>query len=77
MTVEVVEGVEKFVLCPFFAGDELDVVDEQHIHCSVAFPKLRRLLGANGHDQIVGERLGRDVAHSVAVLAAAVADGMQ
>jgi len=32
LSVKGVEGVEEFFLRRFFAGDELDVINQQHIH---------------------------------------------
>ena len=59
--VERVEGVEELGLRAFFAGDELDVVDQQHVHGAIAFAEIDDPVVADGVDHLVHEPLGRDV----------------
>ena len=59
--VERVEGVEELVLRAFLAGDELDVVDEQHVDRAIALAELEDAVVADGVDHLVHEPLGRDV----------------
>ena len=42
--VQGVEGVEEFLLNAFLAGEELDVVDQQHIGLAVFFAELDQLV---------------------------------
>ena len=73
-----VEGVEELVLHPFFAAEELDVVDEQHIDLAVLLAKLRHGAVLDGLDEIVGELFAGDVADpaDLAVAGRRVADGL-
>ena len=59
--VERVERVEKLVLRAFLAGEELDVVDEQHVDRAIALAELEDPVVAHGVDHLVHEALGRDV----------------
>ena len=56
-----VEGVEKLLLRPFLAGDELDVVDEEHVDPAIAFPEVLALLRADRVDELVRELLARGI----------------
>ena len=63
-----------------FAGEELDVVDEQHVDAlAVVAAELVHLAGADGLHVLVHEPLGRDVddARAGAVLELLVTDGVQ
>ena len=53
--VEGVEGVEELLLGAVLAGQELDVVDEQHVDSPVLVPELAHLGGLDGGDNLVGE----------------------
>ena len=55
--VQRVEGVEELLLNPLFAGEKLDVVNQQHIGLTI-FTKLHQLILLNGRDVFVGEFLG-------------------
>ena len=59
--VERVEGVEELVLRAFLAGDELDVVDEQHVDAAIPLAEVEDAVVAHGVDHLVHEPLGRDV----------------
>ena len=59
--VERVEGVEELGLRAFLAGEELDVVDEQHVDAAVALAEIEDAVVAHRVDHLVHEPLGRDV----------------
>ena len=60
--VERVERVEELVLRALFAGEELHVVDEQHVDAlAIVAAELVHLAGANGLHVLVHEPLARDV----------------
>jgi hypothetical protein len=52
-----VEGMEKLFLGALFAGNKLDVVDEQNVWRPIFIAELLHLLRANRLDQIVGKCL--------------------
>src|SRR5581483_4953702 len=59
--VDRVEGVEELFLRPLFAGEELDVVDEEDVDAAVPLAELLALLSADGVDELVRELLARRV----------------
>ena len=59
-----VEGVEELLLDTFFAFDELNVVDQQHIDIPVTAFEGDSAVITQGVDEVVGEFLGRDVFES-------------
>ncbi len=59
--VQGVERVEKLLLRPLLAGQELDVVDEEKIDVAIALLEVDRLLEADGVDELVHEGLATDV----------------
>ncbi|MGC3992441.1 MAG: hypothetical protein QM796_22625 [Chthoniobacteraceae bacterium] len=64
MTVEEgVEGVEELLLRAFLAGEELDVVDHQHVRLPVTLAELDQGAVLNGVDELVGELLAGEVHH--------------
>ena len=63
--VQGVEGVEELLLQSFLALHELDVIDEQDVDLAVAPLELGRGVRPDGVDELVHERLGREVAHLV------------
>jgi hypothetical protein len=77
--VQVVEGVEELLQRLLLALEELHVVDEQHVDVAVA--ALEGVAGAGLHrvDELVEERLGRDVADPVGgiVVVHVAGDGLQ
>ena len=52
--MEGVEGVEEFLLGADLAGNELDVVDQQHVDLPVFGPELHGLALLDGLDQLIG-----------------------
>jgi len=59
--VEGVEGMEKFLLGPFLAGDELDVVHEQAVDIAILVPETRHLVVTDAFDQLVHEGFCGDI----------------
>jgi len=53
--------VEEFLLRAVFAGEELDVVDEEDVDLAVAFAEPGEFAVLDGADVVVGELLGGDV----------------
>ncbi len=61
LIVQRVEGMEELFLGALGAGDELDIVDHQHVHVAEAVAKSGHALEADRGDHFVGEFLGADV----------------
>ena len=59
--VERVERVEELGLRAFLAGEELDVVDQQHVDAAIALAEVEDAVVADRVDHLVHEPLGRDV----------------
>ena len=59
--VQRVERVEELRLRALLAGDELDVVHEQHVHAPIALTKIEDAVVTHRVDHLVHEALGRDV----------------
>ena len=55
IVVQRVEGVEKLLLRALLAGQELDVVDEQHIRLAVFLTELLHRRRLDGGNRLVGE----------------------
>ncbi len=77
LTVQGVEGVEELFLGGLFAGDELDVIDEQDVDAAIFVAEGLRGVAADGVDQVVGKLLGGDIQHLQTALRALVTNGMQ
>ena len=79
LLVELVEGMEKFFLGGFLAGDELDIVDEEQIGLPILAAELDILTALNGSDQLVGELVALDVDDLGVrlLLADAIGDGVE
>jgi len=60
--VQRVEGVEEFFLGPFFLGEELDVIHQQHIDIAELVAEAGHLVVAQRVDHLVGELLAGDIA---------------
>jgi len=77
--VQGIEGMEEFLLRALLAGEELDVVDHQHVRLPVFLPEFDESAVLNGVDELVGELLAGDV-ENLRTLAGGehvVADGLQ
>src|SRR5260370_35683896 len=61
-----VERVEEFFLRAVLAGQELDVVDEQHVDRAVLVPELAHPRGGDGADDLIGELLRSEVDDALA-----------
>ena len=59
--VERVEGVEELLLDTLFAGEELDVIDQENVHLAIPLPETPDLVVLDRLDVFVGELLRRDV----------------
>src|SRR5216110_823410 len=59
--VEVVEGMEEFLLRPLLSGDELNIIDQQEIDRPVACTEVGRVVVADRIDELVGETLRREI----------------
>ena len=77
--VQRVERVEELLLEALAVLQELDVVDQQDVDVAVAALEGVAGVGPDGVDELVEERLGRDVAHLVVlvVVVDVVPDGVQ
>ena len=77
--VQRVERVEKFLLNAFLAGEELDVVNQQHVGLAVFLAELGQLVVLDAVNVFVGELLGRDIGDARAFLVAGdvLADGVE
>lgn len=53
--------MEKFVLAALLFGEELDIVDEEHVGVAVAFAERRYVAVAQGFNIVVHKRLRRNV----------------
>ena len=74
-----VKGVEIFFLRALASGQELDVVDQEHVHGAIALAELVGLAFLNGLNHVVGEPLAGRVDHGLLGehLAHPMADGVQ
>ena len=72
-----VKGVEELFLGLGFAGDELNIIDQQHIHLAVFFAQSCLGFRADGRYQVVGEFLAGNIEYTLALAGDRVADGMQ
>ena len=77
--LEVVVGVKELLLEALFALHELDVVDQEDVAIAIATLESQGGRGAQGVDEVVHERLGRDVEDLAAgvVLGDVVPDGVK
>ena len=73
-----VEGVEEFLLRAVLAGEELDVINQEHIDLPVAFAEFLEFAVLDGADVVVGELFGGDVENLqvLFVLLDEMADGL-
>ena len=74
-----VESVEKFLLNAFLAGEELDVVNQQHVRLAVFFAEFDELVVLNSINVFVCEFFGGEIGHARALFVAddVLADGME
>ena len=76
--VEAVEGVEELLLDPLLVLEELDVVDQEDVVVAVALLEPLDALVAQRVDEVVHERLARDVARrEVAGVLGHAGDGLE
>ena len=55
--------MEKFFLGPLFAGQEVNIVDQQNICLTIALSKPDQHIVLDRVDELVGEPLTREVHH--------------
>lgn len=77
--VDVVEGVEEFFLSGLLVGEEMDVVDDEHVDASEFFSEGVARSGFDGVDESVGEFLagGADPSQVGLLLFVSVANGLK
>ena len=77
--VQRVEGVEKFLLNAFLAGEELDVVNQQHVGLAVFLAELDELVVLDSVNVFVGELFGGEIGDARALFVAddVLADGVE
>ena len=66
--VQRIEGVEELLLNPLFAGQELDVVNEQHVGLPVFLAEAGELVVLDAVNVFVGKLLRGKVGHPRALL---------
>ena len=59
--VEIVEGMEELLLRGVFAGNELNIVDQEQVRAAVFEAELVVLAFAQSVDQLVGELVALDI----------------
>ena len=76
--VQCIESVEELLLGAVLAGEELHVVDQQHVDSSVLMAELSHARGRDRADHLVGELLGRQIDDALAwkTVVNLMADGM-
>src|ERR1700722_8145226 len=55
--------MEKFFLRALFAGQELNIVDEQNVGLTITLPETDQLVALDGVDKLVRKPLAREVHH--------------
>ena len=58
-----IKGVEELFLGLFLAFQELDVIDQQHVHIAIT-AEIGASVLTDRIDEVVGQFFSRDVAHS-------------
>ena len=78
MLEQLVEGVEKLLLGAFFAAEDLDVVDQQHVGRAVVPVERLHAVELDAVDHLVHEALAGDVddLHAGVVIHQRAADGV-
>src|SRR5205807_7843841 len=60
---EGIEGMKKFLLRALFAGEKLNVVDQEQIGLAVTFAEFHQSIVLNRVDKFVNEELAREIHH--------------
>ena len=55
--------MEKFFLCPFFFGNKLNIVDQQHVNVPVFVAEFLVFVVLDGQDQLIGEGFAGYIKH--------------
>ena len=61
LLIELIEGMEEFLLGGFLAGDELDIVDEEQVRFPIFVAEFDVLTALDGGNQFVGKLVTLDV----------------
>src|SRR3989338_7015040 len=61
--MEFIEGMEKLLLRSFFGGDEMNIINQEHIHGAVAALKLFRTAVFNRGNKFIREFFAGGVEH--------------
>src|SRR5258706_11981573 len=74
-----IEGMKELFLDTFLAGQELDIVDQEHVGLAVFFAKTDQLVVLNAVDIFVSEFLRREIgdAGAFSIATHVLANGMQ
>ena len=75
--MQVIEGIEEFLLGALLAGEELDVVDEEDIDVAISAAELVGARVLDGGHEVIGETLRGDVKDAAVVSPGGVPDGVQ
>ena len=67
--IEIVEGMEEFLLRGVLAGDELDIVDEKQVRAAVFEAEFVVFAFAQSVDELVGELVALDIDDVVVAVA--------
>src|SRR5688572_13346713 len=77
LPMQSVKGMEEFLLCGFFSGNELDIIYEQNISRTIFLSKSLIGMSTNGIDHVVGEFLRRYIQHGQTALMTGVPNRME
>ncbi|MBT9161006.1 MAG: hypothetical protein DDT26_02303 [Dehalococcoidia bacterium] len=75
--MEIIEGVKNALLSLLFAGDEMNVVNEEHICTSILIAKTLGALLSDAGDEVVGELFRGGIDHLLIILQNELLYGMQ
>ena len=78
--VEGIEGMKELLLDTLFAGQKLNVINQQGLHPAVFIPEFGQLVFLKGCDELIGEALAGHVGDSPAGLLCCIdfmSDGME
>src|SRR6267143_1374516 len=76
--IESIERVEEFLLRAFFARQELNVVDHQHVDMTIPLPQIHHFVVSNGVDDLVRKLLGRQIGNpEIGSLRHIISNGIQ
>ena len=62
--MELIEGVDEFLLCGFLTYNKLDIIDQKNVYGSVLMPQTghgRGIAASDGLDHFICELFGCDI----------------